>query len=67
MVLANSNIHPEKGVKAINYVFAANMEYFHTAYDTIEKHFGTFQNYIREALHITSAEQQLFRQKYLEK
>lgn len=52
--------------KAVSYVFEANIDYLDTAYASVEKHFGNFDNYISKALHITPPERERFRDIYLE-
>ena len=52
--------------KAISYVFEAEIGYLDTAYAAVEKHYGNFENYLRQALHITDAERQMLREMYLE-
>ena len=62
--------HPEvdPGIadKAISYVFEAHIDYLNAAYAAVEKHYGSFYNYLAEALHITPAERELLREMYLE-
>ena len=67
MITAIPGVQAEKAVKAVNYLFGASIEYLETAYNAVEKHYGSFEKYLREALHVTPEEQERFREKYLEK
>lgn len=52
--------------KALSYVFEAHIPYLDAAYAAAEKEYGSFDNYLTEALHITPADREKFRAMYLE-
>ncbi|MBR6088506.1 MAG: tyrosine-protein phosphatase [Anaerolineaceae bacterium] len=55
----------EIAITGLSYIFEAKTDYLNTAYDMVRKHYGTFENYIRDALHITPDEQEKLRAMYL--
>lgn len=65
-VSAMQGIDPEVATEGMRYIFAAHESYLTMVYDTVESHYGTFENYLRTALHITPAEQNQLRERYLE-
>ena len=67
MILSMPGIKADAAVKAVNFIFAANIEFINTAYAAVEEHYGTFENYLREALHVTPEEQEKIRDLYLSK
>ncbi len=67
MILSMPGIKADAAVKAVNFIFAANIEFINTAYAAVEEHYGTFENYLREALHVTPEEQEKIRDIYLSK
>ena len=67
MFLSVPGVKAEAAVKAVKYVFGANIELLNAAYAAVEKVYGTFENYLRKALHVTSEEQERFRDMYLKK
>ena len=52
--------------RAISFVFEAHDGYLDTAYAAVDKHYGSFDNYLSEGLHITPAERNKLREMYLE-
>lgn len=52
--------------EAIRFVFAAHEKYLDIAYERVREKYGTFENYIRDGLRVTSAEQEKLREMYLE-
>ena len=59
-------IDPDIAEQAMSYVFEAHPDYLKTAYDTVETYYGSFDNYITDALHITPGEREKLRDMYLE-
>ena len=67
MVLSkNPQVDPGIAEKALSYVFEAHAPYLDAAYAAAEKEYGSFDNYLTEALHITPADREKFRDMYLE-
>ena len=62
----NPNADPDIAGKAVSYVFEAHIPYLDAAYAAVETQFGSFDNYLAEALHITPAEREKLRDMYLE-
>ena len=62
----NPDADPDIADKAVSYVFEAHIPYLDAAYAAVEMHFGSFDNYLAEALHITPEEREKFRIMYLE-
>ena len=56
----------EESEKALRYLFAAWQDYLEGAYTLIAEHYGDFDCYIRDGLHITDAERKTLREKFLE-
>ena len=67
MVLSkNPQVDPGIAEKALSYVFEAHIPYLDAAYAAAEREYGSFGNYLTEALHITPADREKFRDMYLE-
>ena len=56
----------EESEKALRFMFAAWQDYLEGAYSLITEHYGSFDGYIRDGLHITDTEREKFRNMYLE-
>ena len=59
-------VDPEVAAESCLYVFSAFEEYLHTAYALIAEQYGSFDNYLSCALHISNAERDRLRELYLE-
>ena len=59
-------VDPEVAAEGCLYIFSAFEDYLHTAYETVEKEYGSFDNYLSRGLHITTAERDRLREMYLE-
>ena len=62
----NPNADPDIAGKAISYVFEAHIPYLDAAYAAVERQFGSFDNYLAKALHITPDERSRLQEMYLE-
>lgn len=56
----------EESEKALRYLFAAWQDYLEGTYSLITEYYGDFDSYIRDGLHITDAERDTLRVKFLE-
>lgn len=65
-VLKIPGVDPDVASRSVSYIFAAHEDYLDTVYQELDKKYGGFPNYLREALHITKDEQERFRDMYLE-
>ena len=52
--------------EAIDYLFTAKQEYLETVYDVIEKEYGSFDKYLRQALGLDDDKLNRLRELYLE-
>ena len=66
MIRRMPGVDPDESAKAVDYLFGAKEEYLNAVYDTLENKYGNFDNYLSQALGITSEERAKIRNLYLE-
>lgn len=66
LVRSQPGVDPDVAADSISYIFSAKMEYLQAAYAAVEEHFGSFDAYLTEALHLTPDERSRFQDLYLE-